>query len=460
MIVDLATGLGLGGVIDLAGPFIDDRLPDIPRVLTGIAEWLGCLVYVLLRPRRVRGARFVLLAGGGLGVLVGVQVLVGTWPRGMWPVGMATAVAAMYGFIFVATRVSVRDAGYFTARALVLAELVAAFHWQVHCFLFVPTGLPIAPMPVAFLVVTYAATFGIAFAAETRHFRSHRALDVTPGELASAVAIALATFFMSNISFLSANTPFSGRFGAEIFYIRTLVDLCGFVALYTQQGQRLQNRAKSEVRAIDEMLRRQHEHYLLSKRNIETVNRTYHDLKHQIEVIRAEGDAGRRAAYLDDLEASVAGYSAQVDTGNGVLDVILTTKRAECAERGIDLTAVVDGQALDFMSAMDLAAIFGNALNNAVDGVLAVADPEKRLIKVAVYARDGLALVSVENWFTGELRTENGDIVTRRQDRNRHGFGLKSIRRSAEKYGGSMTVNVEDQWFVLRVLVPLPDAAR
>lgn len=302
----------------------------------------------------------------------------------------------------------------------------------------------------------YAGGFVAAYLVESRHFRPAQELDVTAGELASAVAIALVTFFMSNLSFLNANTPFSGRLGFEIFYIRTLVDLAGFVALYAQQGQRLQHRARAEVRAIDEMLRRQHEQYLQSKRNIEVVNRKYHDLRHQIGVIRAEADPSRRASYLDDLEASISGYAAKVDSGNTVLDVILTTTSTDCAERGISLTSVVDGSLLDFMSAMDVAAVFGNALENAIDGVMAVPDPEQRLIKVAVYARDGFVLATFENWFTGELRTEAGDIVTRRPDRTRHGYGLKSIRHTAEKYGGSMTVNVEDRWFVLRVLLPLP----
>jgi hypothetical protein len=436
-----------------------ESLPDIPRALTGLAEWLACLVYVLLRRRRLPRARFAALAALALGVQVGVQELADMLPLQLWTLGMAAAVAAMYGFIVGAARVSARDAGYFAARALVLAELVAALHWQMHCFFFLPDGRPGLAWQAAFFVVAYAVSFVGVYLIESRHFRPVQALDVTQGELASAVAIALVTFFMSNISFLNANTPFSGRLGSEIFYIRTLVDLCGFVALYAQQGQRLQHRARAEVRAIDEMLRRQHEQYLQSKRSIEIVNRKYHDLKHQIGVIRAESDPGRRASYLDDLEASVAGYAAQADTGNGVLDVILTTTSMECAERGIDLTTVVDGSVLDFMSAMDVAAVFGNALDNAIDGVMAVPDPEQRLIKVAVYARDRFALLTFENWFTGELRTEDGDIVTRRQDRTRHGYGLKSIRYTAEKYGGSMTVNVEEQWFVLRVLLPLPQGS-
>jgi hypothetical protein len=442
-------------VIAAALPVVE-TLPDIPRALTGLAEWLACLVYVLLRRQRLPRRRLVPVAVVALGVQIGVQELADQLPIQLWTLGMAAAVAAMYAFIITAAKVSARDAGYFAARALVLAELVAALHWQVHCFFFLPEGRPGIEWQGPFFVLVYAAAFVGAYLIESRHFRPAQALDVTFGELASAVAIALVTFFMSNISFLNANTPFSGRLGLEIFYIRTLVDLCGFVALYAQQGQRLQHRARSEVRAIDEMLRRQHAQYLQSKRSIEIVNRKYHDLKHQIGVIRAEGDPRRRASYLDDLEASVSGYAAQADTGNGVLDVILTTKSQECAERGIDLTYVVDGAAVDFMSAMDVSAVFGNALDNAMDGVLAVPDPERRLIKVALYARDRFVLLTFENYFTGELRTEDGDIVTRRSDRTRHGYGLKSIRYTAEKYGGSMTVNVEDDWFVLRILLPIP----
>lgn len=435
---------------------IVETLPDIPRVLTGVAEWLACLVYVLLRRQRLPVGRLVLVAGAALLVLVGVQELADRLPLALWGVGMAAAVACMYGFIVAAARVSARDAGYFAARALVLAELAAAAHWQIHCFFFLADGRPGTGWQVAFGVAAYAVAFGGAYLIEARHFRPAQPLDVTYGELASAFAIALVTFFMSNISFLNANTPFSGRLGLEIFYIRTLVDLCGFVALYAQQGQRLQHRARAEVTAIDEMLRRQHGQYLQSKRSIEIVNRKYHDLKHQIGVIRAEGDPGLRADYLDSLEASVSGYAAQADTGNGVLDVILTTKSLECAERGIDLTYVADGAVLDFMSAMDVSAVFGNALENAIDGVLAVPEPEKRLIKVALFARDRFVMMTFENYFSGELRTEDGDIVTRRSDRDRHGYGLKSIRHTAEKYGGSMTVNTEDRWFVLRVLVPMP----
>ncbi len=143
-----------------------------------------------------------------------------------------------------------------------------------------------------------------------------------------------------------------------------------------------------------------------------------------------------------------------------MLDVILTAKSQQFAEAGVEFTCVVDGAALGFVSTMDLAALFGNALDNAYEAVMAVPQRERRLVKVSVSARDRLALVTVENYFVGELRTEDGEIVTRKADRSRHGYGLKSIRHTAEKYGGSMTVTTDTGWFVLRILLPAPAGDR
>ncbi|MCL2594914.1 MAG: ATP-binding protein, partial [Promicromonosporaceae bacterium] len=261
---------------------------------------------------------------------------------------------------------------------------------------------------------------------------------------------------MANLSFTFANTPFSGRFGVEVFYIRTLVCLCGFGALYAQQAQRLRQMAADEAGQINELLHQQHEQFLATERAVEHANRLHHDLKHHIEAIRAEADADRRSAHLDDLEASIAEYTAQADTGNGVLDVLLTNWGKEFAERGVEFTYVVDGAALSFLSTMDLTAIFGNALDNALEAVLEVPQPDRRLVKAAVYARDRLVMATFENYFAGELRRQEGEIVSRKADKRLHGYGLKSIRFTAEKYGGSMTVSTEDNWFTLRILLPSP----
>ncbi|MDR1214707.1 MAG: ATP-binding protein [Propionibacteriaceae bacterium] len=436
---------------------IEQSLPDIPRLLTGLAEWIAALVCVLPRQRLGR-LRLLIWAAVGAVCQIGLQELVGAWPLALWPLGMALAVAGMFGLIAVALQArpaALTEVGCVAARALVLAELLAAGHWQMHCFLFEADPKPDSGAEIAFAVAVYAVVFALAAVLERRQARN----PVSPAsvrDLASSIAIALTTFCLSNLSFLSTSTPFSGRLGPEIFYIRSLVDLCGLVALYAQQAQRLRHAANAELTAIQGLLRKQHEQYLQSKLNIDAIDRTYHDLKHQLGVIRAEADPSRRSDHIDELEASIRDWEAWTDSGNEVLDVILTAKRRECAEAGVDLTAVADGAALAFMSVVDICTLFGNALDNAVQATSRLPDPEERIIELACFRQGSLVVVTVENSFSGSLKTEGGDIVTSQADPAGHGFGLKSIRHTAAKYGGVTTIHTDGRWFVLRVLLTDP----
>ena len=69
------------------------------------------------------------------------------------------------------------------------------------------------------------------------------------------------------------------------------------------------------------------------------------------------------------------------------------------------------------------------------------------------------ALLRFENCFEGELTFENGLPLTTKGDTDYHGYGLKSIRRTAQKYGGTVTVNTRKNWFELKILLPLEDSS-
>ncbi len=431
---------------------ITDALPDIPRSLTAFAEWGACLVYVIVLARGASWLRLVIGLPLGLGLLLVIQLVNGELPLVFWALGMIVAIAAMFGLLWFTLQQRARATLFLAARALVLAEFVASLQWQLHSFFFAE---PNVVGEAALSILVYGGAFALAALAESRHLQRGSTLDVTRRELLVTAGIAAATFFVSNISFVVPNTPFSGRLGLEVFYIRTLVDLCGYVALYAQQEQRMQLQARSENAAVNSLLRSQHEQYLQSKRMIEQVNRTYHDMKNQIEVIRSESDPGRRAAYLDELEGSIHDYALQRRTGNGVLDILLTAKGAYCVEQGIELSCVADGRLLDFMSVVDVTSIFGNALDNAIESSMRVADRDKRLVRVAVFAQNDLLMIRIENSFDGRLRMVEGRPTTLKSDRSRHGYGLKNIQSAAEKYGGTTTFDATGTWFSLRILIPL-----
>ncbi|MFV0427519.1 MAG: GHKL domain-containing protein [Beutenbergiaceae bacterium] len=432
-----------------------DALPEIPRLLTALAEWSACLVYIAVLPRRFGVTRTALLVLLGLAALVGVQTLAGNLPLSLWAVGMSLAALTMFLLLWATTDTDARGAGDLLARAFVLAELVASLEWQLDRHFYSGTEWGLGRISLA--VAIFAVILSAALLLERRNFPAGQRIRVDWHMLAGALSIALVTFFMSNLSFVISDSPFSSDSGPEIFYIRTLVDLAGFIALYASRSQQLQVRRTSEVRAMNAVLRSQHESYLQSRHQMEAVNARYHDLKQYIAAMRAETDAPVRAALVDQLEASIQGYDeTAVDTGNAVADTMLSSKIAVANADGITISYVVDGALLDFMDPMPIVTIFGNALDNAIEATRIVDQTEQRLIQVAVFQRDQFIMLRFKNYFGGELQLRDGVPQTTKAEAQEHGYGLRNIRQAAASYGGSATVRVEDGWFVLRILIPAP----
>lgn len=436
---------------------MDAVLPDIPRVLTGVAEWGAVIVYVSLIGWRFSWRLSVPFAFGSLLVLVGLQLFAGTLPIALWTLGMALSVAAMYGLILVMGDVNAREAGDLTARAFVLAELVASLHWQIHVFFFPDGRFHWGEIPL-FLVI-YGTVLGLARVVERRHFpRDHR-VEIDNGALVSAVGVAVVTFLMSNLSFINTSNPFSGSAGQEVFYIRTLVDLAGYVVLFALRGQRLEFQRAAQAQAAMWMLENQEARYLQSKHDIDVVNRKYHDLKHYIHAIRSEQDPEARATYVDQLEDEIRGYErSMIDTGSGVLDAVVTSKQDTCQRLGISLMCLADGEAVSFVDPLDLVALVGNALDNAIDAVSAIPDEQHRRIRLTIAKRGAFAVLTVENPFEGTLETIDGLPKTTKRSTAHHGYGLRNMRDIAERYSGNLRASGNGGWFVLHILLAPPRA--
>lgn len=426
-----------------------DVVADIPRHLTAIAEWGACLVYILIIGRRTRAVGTVAIAVGGLGALLLVQWWAGTLPLALWIPGMLAAAAVMYGILYAALDLTPLGAGYMAARAFVLAELVASLYWQLDR----AYAAEISPVAqTALCLALYGVLLTFAWVAERGSFRRDEPLRVGVRDLVGTVAITVATFAISNLSFISANTPFSSRFGSEISYIRTLVDLAGFIALYVQHRVHSETQLRRDTDAMTHLLRSQHEQYELTRRSIDDVNRKYHDLKHHLDALRAEQDADARGRMVDELEDSIRGYGAVVHTGNHVLDAVLTAKRAFAAENDVQVSYVANGTLLGFLRPLELTAIVGNALDNAVQAAARLPRDE-RIVRLALFAQDDFVMLRVENTFDGVIVREAGRIVTR-QTTEGHGYGLRNIDTAVSAYGGTVSIVADNRWFSLRILFP------
>ncbi|WP_062379977.1 ATP-binding protein [Demequina pelophila] len=438
----------------VANSGIEPILEDIPRLLTAGAEWGACVVYITLTPKRLDRLPLIGVIVAGLFALVGVQLLAGALHLGWWWLGMVMAAATMYGLVWACTDTEWQRAGDRFVRAFVLAELAASLAWQIDQHFFVANGWPWERF--AAVAVMLASALAAAWFAERRNFPPERRVAIDSRMFLATLSIGIVTFLMSNLSFVTDESPFVSSDHESILYIRTLVDLCGFVALYAMRAQRLQLQRAIDNQSMNSLLRAQHAQYEQSRRMQDSVNRKYHDLKHFATALRGEGDAQVRASLVDQLEDTIRGYDVVYDTGNPVVDTMLTAKVSQAQDLGITFTCVVDGHAVDFMEVADIVAIFGNALDNAIEATRKVPDPDQRLCRVALHRQGGFALLRFENYFGGELDLDDGLPRTTKDDQAHHGYGLLNTRQAVERYDGTFTVAAEDGWFVMRVLVPIP----
>ncbi|WP_236354983.1 ATP-binding protein [Konateibacter massiliensis] len=431
-----------------------NMMQDIPKIYTALAEWAACLILILSLKRRHAIKRTALYLGVLLILLICVQIWIGAVPVAFWIPGMIMATILMYAGIRLCCDIPSTDAAFFLAIAFVFAEFAASFEWQLYSFA-AESGFGGVPLQTAFLFVCYGGTFFLFYIVEKKRIKNENNLYVTNKEAFSAATIALGTFLISNISYVYQNTPFSGRMSMEIFYIRTLVDFAGVAMLVALQDRWQEMLIKQELDSIHSILQRQYEQYCQSRESINLINRKYHDLKHQIVVIRKETDEKKREAYLNEMESDLYAYEAQNRTGNSVLDTILTGKQMYCVQHDINMTSVIDGEKLNFMNAMDICSIFGNTLDNAIESVSKITDKDKRLIRIAVYGQNDFLVIRVENYYENSLKMREGNYITTKGDKAYHGYGIKSIKYTAEKYGGTMTIHTQDSWFCLNVLIPM-----
>lgn len=230
---------------------------------------------------------------------------------------------------------------------------------------------------------------------------------------------------------------------------------CQFL-LWLQLEQRRELRLAASAEAERRLRVQAQEQYRLSRETIAIINRKCHDLKHQVSALRLVTSPAQREQSLQELEQAAMIYDASVQTGNRVLDTVLTEKSLLCEHRSISWTCMAQGRLLDFVSPVDLYTLFGNALDNAIEASMAL-PVEERQVSVTVRRQTGGVLIQVENYFAGPLQMQNGLPRTTKQDAADHGYGLESIRRLAERYGGSADILARDGIFTLSVYLPLPD---
>ena len=353
------------------------------------------------------------------------------------------------------------EAGFFCAKAFINAEFVASLCWQIHYFYTGDfSGQEKGPPEqmlwrVLHMVVIYAVLYILIYLIERYLKKDIEELQITRRELLVVYFVMIMVYCISNVSYVDVKSIFSAGTAMDVFIIRTLADLSGMAVLYAYHIQVKEIQMRFEKDTLRNIMDMQYKNYKLSKESIDIVNQKYHDLKHQINLLKSGADSEKAGEYLEQMEREIKIYETQNKTGNKVLDTILTSKSMHCQRHGIELKFMGEGQLLNFMEDMDISALFGNMLDNAIESVVKIKDRQKRLISLHVIQDKQFIRIRTENYCEENVQFQDGIPITTKKDKRFHGYGMKSMKKIVEKYGGSVMAGKANNWFELKILIPM-----
>ncbi len=225
---------------------------------------------------------------------------------------------------------------------------------------------------------------------------------------------------------------------------------CAVVLLLTSRTVE-QRELRQEVEYLQHAIHQSELQYEISRDTIDLINVKCHDFRYKLGALAAQGDRMRPEA-VADLQKSISIYDAKVETGNQLLDVLLTEKSLYCEQNGITFSCMADGKKLSFLADGNLYCLFGNIIDNALEAVKAIEERQRRVVNLVVKGRGDMLLIQTDNYFDGERIFLDGLPVTTKADRNYHGFGMRSIKMIVRKYDGELTTQVADGIFHLNIL--------
>lgn len=393
--------------------------------------------YPTFRRRRFFWTRAVL---SSLPLLIGFDFLVMRADTDAMPFLFLIPVCCCFGILLLCYECTLREALYSSSCAFATQNMVFNLFWLLKLSFGLKEYTWTAVLIYAALILSVYGTIYLAF----RKYMLDREGHMLPRKdvIRNALIILLVVVFL--------NRRADGLPLAPFLYCTYLV--ADVLAIRMQLGLLRETDLSTKNEIIGQLLEAEQKKQSMTKENIELINRKCHDLKHQIEGLKRMDPGAERDAYIGEIENAVLFYESVVKTGNDTLDLILMEKQLYCKEHGITFTCICDGEQLGMMDTMDIYSLFGNAIDNAIEGIRD-ADEKNRVIGLRVGRRGSFLTIHIENYLSHSLRIVDGLPVTSK-DADYHGFGVLSIRHVVNKYGGTMSIRTDQNLFRLDILIP------
>lgn len=181
-----------------------------------------------------------------------------------------------------------------------------------------------------------------------------------------------------------------------------------------------------------------------------------HDFKHHMSVVRqmVEENSPEITDYLNKLSTLENLPRNIIHTNNTVLNYILNDKIEIANKSNIKVNHKLIGADvnLNYINNIDLSIIIGNLFDNAIESCNLVTGEKN--INIEITMSKSKTIFIIENSTIIKKIPINDKLTTSKKDKERHGYGLISIKNNINKYNGELIYYAKDYVFTCQCAIP------
>lgn len=202
------------------------------------------------------------------------------------------------------------------------------------------------------------------------------------------------------------------------------------------------------------------EYYTLLQNQYENSNILIHDIKRHLLSIKDladENDCDGIEHYIDNLYSEYEVKNIKKYSNHKLVNAIINRYAKVFADSGINFNCDIRNIDFSFIADNDLTSLLDNLLENALE---ASRDSEYKKVELLIAPTNvNYISISLSNTCFAAPNIKNGKLITTKKKSAPHGYGIKSIKRIADKYDGDVSFNYdnETQLFQIRIVLKKDD---
>ena len=181
-----------------------------------------------------------------------------------------------------------------------------------------------------------------------------------------------------------------------------------------------------------------------------------HEYKNQIvcmDMLMKKKDYSKLEDYTGNISDGLDAQLDMVDTNNDVVNAILNAKYYEAIKNDVLFVLKINDLSDIKVSDEDIVTILSNLLDNAIEAAKQC-NVGKRTVKIKLLSEDDVLTIAVSNTYKTEpMLTEDGYIRTTKNNKEEHGWGIRNIVATLEKYDAEYIIDYKNGEFVFSIMM-------